>query len=86
VTDRLAGLTVTFAADVREDDAEAIIHAIRMIKGVVSVDPLIADWQLHIATTRVQSDMTKRLYGALRDGCTCHQASGSFGCEEHGAA
>lgn len=33
MTDRHAGYIVTLAADIREDDAEHIINAIRMVKG-----------------------------------------------------
>lgn len=65
MTDRLAGLTVTFAQDVREDDAEAIIDAIRMVKGVSGVAPLVADWHLHIATDRARTDLRKQLAEVL---------------------
>lgn len=37
MTDRIKGLTVAFTADIREDDAQCIIDAILMIKGVANV-------------------------------------------------
>jgi hypothetical protein len=49
VTDRHSGYVVTLAADVRDDDAQAIITALRMVRGVISVEPVIADIQSLIA-------------------------------------
>lgn len=37
MTDRLKGCVVAFEKDIREDDAEGILNAIRMIKGVADV-------------------------------------------------
>lgn len=39
MTDRVKGLIVTFENDIREDDAENIINAIMMLKGVIGVSP-----------------------------------------------
>lgn len=39
MTDRLKGCTVVFDRDIREDDAESLLNAICMIKGVVTVVP-----------------------------------------------
>jgi hypothetical protein len=47
MTDRLKGCTVVFEHDTRDDDAEGILNAIRMVKGVLSVAPdlaMPADW------------------------------------------
>ena len=47
MTDRWKGVTVAFDRDICEDDAEAIVQAIRLIKGVASVASLVAnvdDW------------------------------------------
>jgi hypothetical protein len=43
MTDRLKGCTVVFGKDIREDDAEYILNAIRMIKGVSQVEPVISE-------------------------------------------
>jgi hypothetical protein len=40
MTTRLKGLTVAFTDDIREDDAQAIIDAIQLIKGVLIVEPI----------------------------------------------
>lgn len=63
--DRLAGLTVTFKDDIREDDAHAIIDAIRLIRGVQSVDGVVADIKFHIAQTRLRSEISKKLHKFL---------------------
>lgn len=43
MTDKLKGVHVAFEKDIREDDAETIINAIRMIKGVAEVKENVAD-------------------------------------------
>lgn len=44
MTDRHAAYIVTLSEDIREDDAEeSILVAIRMIKGVASVKPVLSD-------------------------------------------
>lgn len=43
MTDRHAGYVVTLDRDIREDDAEAVLNAIRMVKGVASVTPVDGD-------------------------------------------
>ncbi len=43
MTDRHAGYIVVLAENIREDDAaEGILNAIRMIRGVLSVQPVLA--------------------------------------------
>ncbi len=38
MTDRVKGCVVTFDRDYRDDDVEEILGAIKMIKGVISVE------------------------------------------------
>jgi hypothetical protein len=67
VTDRHAGYVVTLAADVREDDADEIITALRMVRGVASVDPVTSDpINQQIATTRQDVIWTQELYALIR--------------------
>jgi hypothetical protein len=64
MTDRIKGLTVTIEADIREDDCEeTIINAIRMIRGVQSVQTHVADMDHHFAVETARS----QLVGQLRD-------------------
>jgi hypothetical protein len=63
MTDRHAGYVVTLAKDIRDDDAEeSVLVAIRMIKGVVSVKPVVADIGMHITRERRDSDWRAALY------------------------
>lgn len=43
MTDRHAGYIVVLAEDIREDDAEGTLNALRMVRGVISVTPVISD-------------------------------------------
>lgn len=65
MTDRHAGYIVTLADDVREDDAEHVINALRMVRGVLSVKPVVADIELHMATERAKQDITSRFHEIL---------------------
>jgi hypothetical protein len=57
VTDRIHALTVVLEDDVREDDVEAIVAAIRMIRRVLSVKAHVADHRLHAAEERVRRQL-----------------------------
>lgn len=52
MTDSHAGYLVVLEEDVREDDAEWILNAIRMIKRVKSVQPLPSSYDQVIARDR----------------------------------
>lgn len=69
MTDRHAGYIVVLAADVREDDAEeGVLNAIRMIKGVVSVKPVVASYEQEIAEERRDGEWRDALYRLARNG------------------
>lgn len=65
MTDRLKGVIVTFEKDVREDDAEYILNAIRMIKGVLSVKELVSNYEQHIAEERVRHELREKIFEVL---------------------
>ena len=56
MTDRHSGYVVTLRTDVREDDGEAILTALRMVKGVLSVEPVVHAPEIDIATGRANAD------------------------------
>jgi len=62
MTDRLNGVTVTFDRDIRDDDAECLIQAIKMIKGVVHVEPNIVTSEDWMAQTRTKTEIRNKLY------------------------
>lgn len=65
MTDRIAGYIVTLSDDIREDDAEAILNAIRMVKNVQSVDTIVSDIALHLAEQRLVTQIRNKLYTAI---------------------
>lgn len=66
MTDRHAGYIVVLDVDLRDDDAEPILNALRMISGVQSVEPIVADLDLHIAQSRADAAWQQRILGLLR--------------------
>lgn len=66
MTDRHAGYVVTLADDIREDDAEATINAIRQIKGVIGVQPVVSDPAMLLAEMRANVKWRERIYTMLR--------------------
>jgi hypothetical protein len=67
MTDRHAGYLVTLGQSVREDDAEAIVTALKMVKGVVKVTPVTATPELDIAEARVQAEWRDRVWKWLHE-------------------
>ena len=65
MTDRFTGLVVTLDADIREDDAQAIISAIHQLRGVVAVDGNVLDYSDHINRQRVRYELRQKLFDAL---------------------
>lgn len=54
MSDRHYAYTVILAKDTRDDDSEAILNAIRMVKGVEAVTPLLATPELAVAESRAR--------------------------------
>jgi hypothetical protein len=65
MTDRFNALTVVLDRDIRDDDAQHIIDAIRCLRGVLSVKGEVADVNYCIAHERVAADLRSRLWRAL---------------------
>jgi len=68
MTDRHAGYVVTLDNDYRDDDAERIIDAIRMVKCVKSVVPIMADYSTTIAEERAGAKWRDALLDLVRNG------------------
>ena len=69
MTDRHAGYLVTLDEDLRSDDAEEILTALRMVKGVLAVEPIIArPSQEQIGYQRADHEWRLRIYGLLDGG------------------
>lgn len=65
MTTRLKGLTVAFSHDIREDDAQAIIDAISMIKGILDVQPIKNTGDEWIIESRIKSELREKMFKIL---------------------
>ncbi len=68
MTDRHAAYLVILDKDLREDDAEPVLNALGMVKGVTSVEPVQGDMALQIATQRARRELheaTRRMFMGL---------------------
>lgn len=61
MTDRLKGCTVAFEKDIRVDDAEFLLNAIRQLRGVLSVTPSISTPEDWIAQERARRELGEKL-------------------------
>jgi uncharacterized Fe-S cluster-containing protein len=52
MTKRHSGYVVILEDNLREDEAEATLNALRMVKGVIAVQPVIHDPVVEIEATR----------------------------------
>lgn len=52
MTERHKGYVVHLSENFREDDSQAVIEAIKMIKGVVAVEPVTADFKADVIAVR----------------------------------
>ncbi len=65
MTDRFNALTVVLETDIRDDDAEALIAAIRQLRGVLSVSGNIANPSDYIAQQRARHELCDKLWHVL---------------------
>lgn len=66
MTDRHAAYIVILSGDIREDDTEHTINALRMVKGVASVEPVLASYDQQIARTRADTEWVNRISEMVR--------------------
>jgi hypothetical protein len=67
VTDRHSAYIVILKDDIREDDAEPTINALRMIQGVASVEPVVATYEQMVAYGRANHEWHMRILQMLKD-------------------
>jgi len=65
MTDRWKGLVVTLDHDIRKDDVEATVAAIKQIKGVIDVQGSVADVDDHINRMQVRNELSRQLWEVL---------------------
>ena len=67
MTDRYKGFVVHLDHDIRSDDSEAIITAIKMVKGVAEISPLVSKSEDMIAYMRGRNEILKQLHDFLME-------------------
>jgi hypothetical protein len=65
MTDRYYALTVVLDSNIREDDAQEIIDAIKVIGGVLSVAPEVSDIETYAALERARRELLTKLLKVL---------------------
>lgn len=66
MTDRIHALTVVLDRDYRDDDVVDIVLAIKMIKGVASVEEHVAQVEDYYARARVAAKVQTDIYRAVK--------------------
>jgi hypothetical protein len=61
MTDRFNFLTVALESDIRSDDAEPLINAIRQLRGVLHVTPHVVRASDYVAEERVRQEMGEKI-------------------------
>ena len=65
MTDRYNMLIVELEKDIREDDAEYLINAIRMLRGVMHVKGHASNFEFNMAVDRAKYELRCKLYDLL---------------------
>ena len=65
MTDRYNYLTVALEFDLRSDDAQALIEAVKMLKGVLTVEPHVVNGTDFTSEARVRQEIVKKLIGII---------------------
>ena len=61
MSDKINGLTVVLDHDVSSEDINLTIAAIRQIRRVLDVRPIVADFAAHMAEERAKRDLGEKL-------------------------
>ncbi len=67
MTDRIQGLTVALDRDYRDDDVEAIVNAIMMVKGVKGVTKSVVDTADYTARVRALTVVQGKILDVFKD-------------------
>jgi len=67
MTDRIKGFTVTLEKDIRIDDVEIILNAVRMIRGIAHVEPSISTSEDHMISMRLKWELRDKFHNFMKD-------------------
>jgi len=62
MTDRAKGFTITLEQDIRVDNMDYVLNALKMVKGVADVKPIINDSSTFVAERRLATELRDKLY------------------------
>lgn len=65
MSSKINSLTVVFETDLCEEDVQRVSDAILLLKGVISVDANITDYNTHVAYSRAKMDFRDKLWDVL---------------------
>lgn len=65
MTDRIRGFYVALEKDIRDDDVEPIIEAVKCLRFVLKVEPIVSDANDWIAEERVRRELGEKLWEIL---------------------
>ncbi len=67
MSDKLKGITITFDHNMNEEQADALINAIKMFKGVLHVEPSIVTGQDHMNRTLIKAEFLNKIFKLISD-------------------
>jgi hypothetical protein len=67
MSDRYNCLTVVLEKDLKDEDAEPLIEAIKQFRGVLSVTPNVSDFPAHMAEERARNELREKLWRVLNE-------------------
>lgn len=67
MTDIVKGFLVTLEEDIRIEDVEVIMQAIRMIKGVADVEPSVLTTEDLMNRRRIKYELRDKFYKFIKD-------------------
>jgi len=67
MTDRVKGLYVALDKDYRDDDVQALIDAIKMLRGVAEISTKVAQVDDYFNRAQIRYDIQSKLFDAISD-------------------
>ena len=67
MSDRHVAYTVVLEHELKDEDSERVIEAIRMLRGVADVVPVVADPGFYVARQQARHNLQRILFKALKD-------------------
>lgn len=66
MTDRVKGITIVLDRDIRTDDVEVLVNAIRLLRGVATVDTVLTTSDDYFARERIRTELVGKMFDVLK--------------------